>query len=127
MGSYFSCLGKYATFSGRSRRREFWGYTIVNAIILGIMTYFYLTAKTDTSQNLSTAVLIIYIIITACPTLAATVRRWHDMGRTGKWLWLNLVPGVGTFVTLCFMLCRGEDVTNEYGRNPRERRIRRRK
>ena len=127
MGSYFSCLGKYATFRGRSRRREYWGYTIVNAIILGIMTYFYLTAKTDTSQSLSTAVLIIYVLITLSPTLAATVRRWHDIGRTGKWLWLNLVPGVGTVVTLGFMLCAGEDVTNEYGRNPRERRIRRRR
>ncbi len=127
MGSYFSCLGKYATFSGRSRRREFWGYTIVNTIILGIMIYFYLTAKTDTSVNLSTAVLIIYIIITTCPTLAATVRRWHDLGRTGKWLWLNLVPGVGTLVTLCFMLGEGEDATNEYGRNPKERKIRRRR
>ncbi len=127
MGSYFSCLGKYATFSGRSRRREFWGYTIVNSIILGIMTYFYLTAKTDTSQSLSTAVLIIYIVITVCPTLAATVRRWHDLGRTGKWLWLNLVPGVGTLVTLCFMLGPGEESTNEYGRNPKERRIRRRR
>ncbi len=127
MGSYFSCLGKYATFSGRSRRREFWGYTIVNAIIIGIMTYFYLTARTDTSQSLSTAVLIIYIVITICPTLAVTVRRWHDLGRTGKWLWLNIVPGVGTLVTLCFMLGEGEDATNEYGRNPRERRIRRRR
>lgn len=127
MGSYFSCLGKYATFSGRSRRREFWGYTIVNSIILGIMIYFYLTAKTDTSQSLSTAILIIYIIITTCPTLAVTVRRWHDIGRTGKWLWLNLVPGVGTVVILLFMMVRGEDFTNEYGRNPKERRIRRRR
>lgn len=127
MGSYFSCLGKYATFSGRSRRREFWGYTIVNAIILGIMIYFYLTAKTDASQSLSTAVLIIYILITICPTLAVTARRWHDLGRTGKWLWLNLVPAVGTVVTLCFMLGEGEADTNEYGRNPKERKIRRRR
>ena len=72
-------------------------------------------------------VLIIYILITICPTLAATVRRWHDLGRTGKWLWLNLVPGVGTVVTLGFMCCKGEDATNEYGRNPRERKIRRRR
>lgn len=127
MGSYFSCLGKYATFGGRSRRREFWGYTIVNSIILGIMIYFYLTAKTDATQTLATTVLIIYIVLTICPTMAAICRRWHDLGRTGKWLWLNLVPGVGTAVTLCFMLCQGENATNEYGRNPRERRIRRRR
>lgn len=127
MGSYFSCLGKYATFSGRSRRREFWGYTIVNCIILAVIIYFYLTAKTDTSQGMSTAILIIYILITTCPTLAVTSRRWHDLGRTGKWLWLNLVPGVGTLVTLCFMLGDSETETNEYGRNPKERKIRRRR
>lgn len=127
MGSYFSCLGKYSTFDGRSRRREFWGYTIVNAIILAIMIYFYVTAKTDTSQSLSTAVLIIYIIITICPTLAAISRRWHDVGRTGKWLWLNIIPAIGTVVTYCFMLCDSEEGINEYGRNPKERKIRRRR
>ena len=127
MGSYFRCLGKYATFSGRSTRGEFWGYTVVHIILLGGMFYFYFTAGDELSRNVSTAVVVMYIILTFCPSLAVTSRRWHDIGRTGKWLWLNLVIGIGTIVTFGFMLTQGEEGTNEYGRNPRERKIRRKK
>lgn len=125
MGAYFRCLGKYAAFGGRATRGEFWGYSIVNTIILAVMFYFYFTANDTLARNLSTAIVIMYGILCICPTLAVTARRWHDIGRTGKWLWLNLVPGIGTIVTLGFMLTKGEPCTNEYGRNPRERKIRR--
>ncbi len=127
MGAYFSCLGKYATFGGRASRAEFWGYNIVNAIIIAIMAYFYYNSQTELSHNIAIAVLIMYIIITTFPTLGVMSRRWHDIGRTGKWLWLNLVPVVGTVVTYGFMFVKGEEGTNEYGRNPLERRFRRRR
>ncbi len=125
MGSYFVCLGKYATFNGRSTRTEFWGYTIVNSIIIFALAYFYINAG-KSYQTIATTLFIAYTIISICPSLAAMSRRWHDLGRTGKWLWLNLVPVVGTVVSLFFMLGEGEDGTNEYGRNPRERRYRKR-
>ena len=125
MGSYFICLGKYATFSGRATRLEFWGYNIVNAILVLALGYFYLNASAE-HQTIATTLFVIYVLITICPTLAVLSRRWHDIGRTGKWLWLNLVPVVGTVVSYCFMLSDGEEGTNEYGRNPRERRYRRR-
>ncbi len=125
MGSYFICLGKYATFSGRATRTEFWGYNIFNAIIIVALLYFYLNAGKEQS-TIATTLLFIYIVVTICPTLAVLSRRWHDLGRTGKWLLLNLVPIVGTVVSYCFMLSHGEEGTNEYGRNPRERRYRKR-
>lgn len=125
MGSYFICLGKYASFGGRSTRTEFWGYTIVNSLIIFALAYFYMHAG-KTYQTVATTLLIVYIAVTVCPSLAVMSRRWHDMGRTGKWLLLNLVVGVGTIVSLLFMLSKGEDGTNEYGRNPRERRYRKR-
>ena len=127
MGSYFSCLGKYSTFGGRSSRAEFWGYNIVNAIFIALITYWFATSQTELSRNISLAVLVMYVIITISPTLAVMSRRWHDIGRTGKWLWLNLVPGIGTVVSYGFMFVKGEEGTNEYGRNPLERRFRRRR
>ena len=125
MGSYFIRLGKYATFSGRSTRMEFWGYNIVNAILVAALAYFYVNAS-DNHQTIATTIFVIYLLMTVCPTLAVLTRRWHDIGRTGKWLLLNLVPVVGTVVSYCFMLTEGEEGTNEYGRNPRERRYRKR-
>ena len=124
MASYFICLGKYATFGGRSTRLEFWGYNIVNAILVFALGYFYLNAGEN--QTIATTVFVIYVLLTTCPTLAVLSRRWHDIGRTGKWLLLNLIPVVGTVVSYCFMLTQGEEGTNEYGRDPRERRYRKR-
>lgn len=125
MGSYFVCLGKYATFGGRSTRTEFWGYNIVNAILVIVLGYFYIHAQPE-QHTIATTIFFIYIVITICPTLAVMSRRWHDMGRTGKWLFLNLVPIVGLVVSYFFMFGDGEEGTNEYGRNPRERRYRKR-
>lgn len=127
MGSYFNCLGRYASFGGRSSRKEFWGYTIVNSVILAVMVYFYFNTGSQLSQNISATVLILYILITVCPSLAVVIRRWHDLGRTGKWILLNFIPGVGTIVSLCFFLVKGEATTNEYGRNPLERKLRRKR
>lgn len=126
MSSYFICLGRYATFRGRATRVEFWGFTIVNAILLFALGYFYLNAQAE-HQTIATTLFLIYAIMTLCPALAVMSRRWHDRGRTGKWLLLNLVPVVGTVVTLFFMAGDGEEGTNEYGRNPRERRYRKRR
>lgn len=125
MVSYFICLAKYATFSGRATRVEFWGYTIVNAIITIALGYFYVNAE-EQFQTLATTLFLLYLVITLCPSLAVMSRRWHDLGRTGKWLLLHLVFIVGSVVSLFFMLGDGEEGTNQYGRNPRERRYRRR-
>lgn len=125
MVSYFICLAKYATFSGRATRTEFWGYTIVNTILIVALGYFYMNAQKQ-FQTIATTVFFLYLLITICPSLAVMSRRWHDIGRTGKWLLLQLVPLSGILVSHFFMLKRGEEGTNEYGRNPRERRYRKR-
>lgn len=127
MLSYLRCLGKYAVFRGRAPRREYWGFTIVNAIVLLVILLLHAKFQTGTVHTVFTYTVIIYAALTFIPALAVMVRRWHDLGRTGWWILLNLVPGVGTLVSMCFFLGRGDRGTNDYGRDPRERNIRNRK
>ncbi len=136
MLSYIKCLGKYSSFSGRSTRREFWGFTVVNFLIMTGLIYLQSTVQVSESSNVGTARtlrlaidfgIILYALLTLSPALAAMCRRWHDLGRTGKWLLLNLVPVVGTVVSLFFFLGKGDEGTNEYGRDPRERKYKRRR
>ena len=62
MTSYFICLGHYATFKGRATRVEFWGYTIVNSILIAALAYFYLNAAQE-QQTLATVLFFMYVLL----------------------------------------------------------------
>lgn len=113
-------LNKYATFSGRARRREYWWWylfvTIVG-IVAGIidraagLTYSDLTVG---GGWLATITGIVFII----PTLAVSVRRLHDTSRSGWWLLIGLVPVIGWLIVLYFFVI-DSDGDNQYGPYPK--------
>ena len=96
-----ACFGKYATFSGRARRSEYWWFVVLN-FILGFIPI----------------VNFIWGLIVLIPTLAVGVRRLHDTGRSGWWLLLTLVP-IANFVLIYFLFCDSQPGANEYGENPK--------
>ena len=118
MISYIKAMGKYANFSGRSSRREFWGFAITNAVLWAIIIYLFGQFPDGVANNVMVAVAVMYFALTIVPTAAVIFRRWHDLGRTGAWSLLNFVPGIGLLVTLGFFLCRGDSFTNQYGADP---------
>ena len=120
MGLYFKCLSKYATFGGRASRKEFWCYSIINAFIIFLLLWININFQSGAILTASGYLLIFYIVLTFMPSLAVMSRRWHDVGRTGAWLLLNLLPLVGTVVTLGFFFAEGDRGTNEFGRDPYE-------
>ena len=61
----------------------------------------------------------IYGLAVLIPTLAVTVRRLHDIDRTGWWILINLVPLIGTIVLLVFCVMDGTPGNNRYGPNPK--------
>lgn len=127
MISYLKCLGKYAVFRGRSSRREYWGYTIVNALIIFALLILDAKFQVGTMHLVFRYAVIIYSFITLLPTLAVMSRRWHDIDRTGAWVLLNLIPAVGTVVSCLFFLGKGTYGTNRFGRDPYEKSKRKRK
>ncbi|MCH5211562.1 MAG: DUF805 domain-containing protein [Oscillospiraceae bacterium] len=127
MVSYIRCFGKYAVVRGRSTRMEFWGFTIVNAICWFIIGYFFMKYPRGLANNVMTAITVMYFLLTITPSITVTMRRWHDIGRTGAWVLLNLVPLAGMFTTFGFFLYRGDNFTNKYGRDPYDRKLKRRR
>ena len=118
MNWYLEVLKKYAVFGGRARRTEYWLFFLFNSIIvlvLGVIEAIAgITPDTDVSilGNLySLAVLI--------PSLAVGVRRLHDTGRSGWWMFISLVPIVGAIVLLVFFVQDSQDGDNQYGPNPK--------
>jgi uncharacterized membrane protein YhaH (DUF805 family) len=104
---------KYADFSGRARRSEYWYWYLALVIIYAI---FALLARASNAFWVIGALVDLALLI---PTLAVGVRRLHDTARTGWWLLIGLVPFVGWIVLLVFFLMDSTPGDNPYGPNPK--------
>ncbi|MEU4081414.1 DUF805 domain-containing protein [Streptomyces venezuelae] len=112
MNWYLEVLKKYVVFNGRARRKEFWMFELINVIISIVLTVVDLSLD---MQLLST----IYSLAIFLPSLAVTVRRLHDTGRSGWWVLIGLIPLVGFIVLLVFACTEGDQHENEHGPNPK--------
>jgi uncharacterized membrane protein YhaH (DUF805 family) len=120
MSYYLEALKKYAVFSGRSRRMEFWYFVLFNIIVevvLGAIDALIGTAIGVAYLGILSGIYGLAIII---PTLALWVRRLHDIDRTGWWILINLIPLIGTIVLLVFALTPGTPGSNQYGPDPKQ-------
>jgi uncharacterized membrane protein YhaH (DUF805 family) len=114
MNWYLDVLKKYAVFSGRARRTEYWMFVLVNVVagmILGIV---------DAILGTGGALAGLYALAVLVPGVAVAVRRLHDTGRSGWWLLVGLVPLVGAIVLLVFALEDSNPGPNGYGPNPKQ-------
>lgn len=117
---YVRVLKKYAVFTGRARRTEYWMFVLFN-VIISICLYVIDGAITGFSLETHSSVLqTIYGLAVLVPSLAVGARRLHDTGRTGWWLLIGLVPCIGAIVLIIFMVQDSQPGENEYGLNPKE-------
>ena len=118
MNWYIEVLKKYAVFSGRARRREYWMFVLFNVIIAVVLTIIEGIADAGSEGSRSTLTTL-YGLAVLIPSLAVSVRRLHDTGRSGWWLLIGLIPIIGTIVLLIFMVQDGRPTDNQYGPNPK--------
>ena len=122
MDWYIGVLKKYAEFSGRARRKEYWMFFLFNfiiSIILAIVDVMVLGSSGDGSNPSIGMLGLIYALAVLVPSLAVGVRRLHDIGRTGWWLLIAFIPVVGVIVLLIFTVMDSTPGDNEYGPNPK--------
>jgi uncharacterized membrane protein YhaH (DUF805 family) len=116
---YLEAIKKYAVFSGRSRRKEYWYFVLFNIIVSIVLGW--IDALLGTRGSYAGAGLLsgIYGLAVIIPSLAVTVRRLHDIDRSGWWILIGLVPLIGVIVLLVFALLDGTPGDNRYGPNPK--------
>ena len=121
MNHFINVLKKYATFSGRATRSEYWYFVLIYSIIYTILMGIDFAIGTFSKQLmengsflgfLSTA----YSLILFLPSLAVTVRRLHDINKSAWWVLLIFVPIIG-FILLVVYLCTNSKEDNKYGIN----------
>jgi len=121
---------RYAKFDGRARRSEYWYFQLFYMIFLiGILFVSILMVggieRLDEGNGfalLPFSLLIIFFLGMFIPSLALSVRRLHDTGKSGWWLLLSIIPlvsSIGWIVLLVFYCLEGEHRSNIYGPNPK--------
>lgn len=130
--AYKSMFKKYAQFNGRSRRSEYWFATLANCILLMIVyAILYIpmvidivnngepTTATIAISSILGLLILVYALAILVPSLALSIRRLHDTGRSGWCLLLSLIPFVGGIIVFVFMVLDSQPGTNKYGPNPK--------
>ena len=119
MSWFLAALKKYAVFSGRARRSEYWFFIlfyiliyVVLAIIDGMMG----SSSGKSGVGLLTGLYALAMII---PSLAVLVRRLHDTDHSGWWVLIGLVPLIGGIVLLVFCVQDSQPDENRFGANPK--------
>lgn len=132
---YKKCLYHYADFTGRTRRKEFWFFMLFNNLVVWAL---YIWTEISIMQELNRALdyallygriqynyltlpfvlLCTYTLAFFVPTLAVSVRRLHDLEKSGWWYLILLIPFVGTIWFIVLMCTEGSHGDNLYGSDP---------
>ncbi len=116
---YLMVLKKYAEFSGRSRRKEYWMYALINMVIVFVIEIAGFAMMKNAVGMILFGLLGIYCLATLIPSLAVGIRRLHDTGKSGWWLLISFVPFVGFIILLIFLVKDSDAGANLYGPNPK--------
>ena len=116
MSWYIDAIKNYVNFKGRSRRKAYWMWTLMNLIIVTIVLVLDIVIFGLGSVFPLTLVYGLFVLL---PDLAVTIRRLHDVGKSGWWYLIQLVPLVGSIWLLVLLVTDSNPGENQYGPNPK--------
>jgi uncharacterized membrane protein YhaH (DUF805 family) len=102
-----TCFSKYATFQGRAHRPEYWWWTLF-VILYGIAVWIIaLILYAVVGAGIAIVVGLLGLVAVILPGISVSVRRLHDVDRSGGWFFIQLVPAVGGYWYLYFLVQPG--------------------
>ena len=110
MTAVSTCFKKYATFSGRASRSEYWFFLLFTMLVSTVLGLIF---KDLTLPN------TLFSMVTLVPMLAVSWRRMHDIGKAGAWSLIILIPVLGSIIFWIWCCKNGESGVNEFGENPK--------
>ena len=115
MNWYLEVLRKYATFSGRARRKEYWMFTLIHVLIALV-----LMASSGLIGAVGGLLYTLYVLGTIVPSIALTVRRLQDQDKEWPWIFVSLIPFIGSIWLLILLVTEGTKGENRFGADPKE-------
>ncbi|NMM47404.1 DUF805 domain-containing protein [Marinigracilibium pacificum] len=120
MNWYLHVLTKnYANFNGRARRQEYWMYVLFQTIFALVLYGIGITLALKFEFFGGFALYGLFTLATIIPSIAVLVRRLHDIGKSGWYYFIGLIPLVGGIILLVWLATEGERGENQYGQDPK--------
>ena len=111
--SISTCFRKYGDFTGRAARGEFWWFFLFMWLVEGLAWVLVHPRRYEANPRFGLVALIYLALL--IPYLAAGVRRLHDTGRSGAYLFLVFIPLIGAIILIVFWAEEGDAAANVYG------------
>ncbi len=115
MSWYLDVLKKYAVFDGRAGRPEYWYFFLFNLIVSLVLSI--VDAIVGTTSGGFGVLSGLYSLAVLLPAIGVGIRRLHDIGKSGWWLLIGVIPIVG-WIILIVLAARESDGPNAYGVAP---------
>lgn len=113
MHYFLDVMKKYAVFEGRARRKEYWMFQLIAFLIsIGLIII-------DTILGSFNILQMIFSVAILLPSLGVSIRRLHDIGKSGWWLFIALIPLIGGIWLLILHCNEGDNGSNRYGSDPK--------
>lgn len=115
MNFFIDAVKNYANFSDRATRQQYWMYYlfyIIFSIVLTLLDMGLGLFDPETGMGLFSTIFSLGLLI---PSIAILARRLHDIGRSGWWILLIVIPLIGFIVLLIFTLIDSEREENKWG------------
>jgi len=114
---YFLLAFKKAfDFQGRARRKEYWMFILF--IVISSLSLSFLVNLL--AEDFFRILIVFYIVVILIPLLSVTIRRLHDTGRSGGYIFIRFIPLIGNIWLLSLMCQKGDATVNKYGPNPKK-------
>lgn len=125
MHYFIDVMKKYCVFNGRASRREYWMFYLWYIIILSFLSMIFSSVLSSVAEEqkpmMATIIFIIMMIFfigTFLPNLGVSIRRLHDISKSGWWILISFIPFIGGIWFLILLMLKGDTGLNKYGPDP---------
>jgi uncharacterized membrane protein YhaH (DUF805 family) len=120
-------IANYANFTGRARRKEYWMTTLANFIIILPIYILFIFSSLQMSETgepsilfwITYAIFMLFALALMIPSIALVVRRLHDVGKSGWFYLLGIIPFVNFYVLYLVWIADSQNGENKWGPNPK--------
>lgn len=106
----------YCNFSGRASRSEYWWFYLFSCIVSWVVSIVVSLFSSDLSTMYIASMIVGLAFL--LPSLGIAVRRLHDIGKSGWWMFISLIPLIGAIILIVWWCKDSQMEPNEYGPVP---------